>query len=313
MSGDLIERAAARLGGKRGLVAEAMPESYPAVAILQRTSSADSPSRGAPMGDTLAADAPDARMERAKHGPSRRISLNPTALSRAGIMTPESDSTRIVEEFRVIKLPLLTKAFPAALPGSDRANVILVTSAQPGEGKSFVACNLAMSIASERNCQVVLVDADLQNPAMDRQLGLSPGPGLIELLSSTQSAVSDLVVRTNFPNLSLLLAGQRPDRSTELLASQRMMAVLDELAAGPENRIVILDAAPLLASSEPSVLALRVGQVVLVVEAEQTGRKAVEEALGQLGGCPNIGLVLNKARSWPSGDQFGAYYGQKHV
>jgi exopolysaccharide/PEP-CTERM locus tyrosine autokinase len=313
MSGDLIERAAARLSGKRGPVAEAMPESRPAVAILQRTSSADSPARGVSMGDTLTGDAPDARMERAKHGPSRRISLDPAALSRAGIMTPESDSTRIVEEFRVIKLPLLTKAFPPAMPGPDRANVILVTSARPGEGKSFVACNLAMSIASDRNRQVVLVDADLRSTSMSRLLGLPPGPGLIDLLTSPQSDVFDVMLGTNFPNLFLLPTGHSASQSTELLGSPRMAAVVRELATSHDDRIVILDAAPLLVSSEPAVLAHNAGQVLLVVEAERTGRHAVEEALGHLGGCANIGLVLNKARSWLGDEQFGAYYGQKHA
>ena len=314
MSGDLIERAAARLSGKRGPAAGAIPEPRPTVAILQRTSSQDSPAtRGVPVTDMPAGEAVEARMAPAKRGPSRQISLDPTTLSRAGIMTPESDSTRIVEEFRVIKRPLLTKAFPPGLPRLDRANVILVTSARPGEGKSFVACNLAMSLASDRNRQVVLVDADLRNPSMPRLFGLSPGPGLIDLLASPRIDALDVMVGTNFPNLFLIPTGQSASQSTELLASPRMAEVVRELATSDDNRIVILDAAPLLASSEPAVLAHNAGQVLLVVEAERTGRPAVEEALGHLGGCANISLVLNKARSWLGGEQFGTYYGQKHA
>src|SRR5262249_24919342 len=107
-------------------------------------------------------------------------------------------------------------------------------------------------------------------------------------------------------------AGDAEASSCELLTSRRMATLLDELSQGAQERVVILDTAPLLASSEPAVLAPNAGQVVMVVEAECTGRHAVEEALGQLGDCPNIGLVLNKARRWLSSEQFGAYYGQMY-
>jgi len=307
---DLIERAAAKLSGKPLPVARAMAESRPVVVMTPRASNLDGE---APTGNANGVDAAGARADTARHGPRRRIDLDPTALSRAGIMTPKSDSSRIVEEFRVIKRPLLTKALSGPTPHHDKANVILVTSARPGEGKSFVAYNLAMSIASERNLQVVLIDADLRSSLMSRLLGVPPGPGLIELLSSPNTDASEVMLQTDFPNLSLLPAGGWANQSTELLASPRMAEFVRELAAGRDDRIVILDAAPVLASSEPAVLAHNAGQIVLVVEAERTGRRAVEEALGHLGACRNISLVLNKARGWLSSDQFGAYYGEKHA
>jgi protein-tyrosine kinase len=305
---DLIERAAAKLSGKP--VAKATAESRPVVVMKQRASNLDGHT---PTGNANGVDAAGARADTTKHGPRRRIDLDPTALSRAGIMTPKSDSSRIVEEFRVIRRPLLTKAFSGPTPHHDKANVILVTSARPGEGKSFVAYNLAMSIASERNRQVVLIDADLRSSLMSRLLGVPPGPGLIELLASPNTDASEVMLQTDFPNLFLLPAGGWANQSTELLASPRMVEIVRELAAGRDDRIVILDAAPVLASSEPAVLAHNAGQIVLVVEAERTGRRAVEEALGHLGACKNISLVLNKARRWLSGDQFGAYYGEKHA
>ena len=212
MSGDLIERAAARLSGKPGRAAEARAEPRPAVVILQRASGEDSPVRDSPVRSAATSDQPvtptDPATEARKRGLNRRINLDATALSLAGIMTPESDATRIVEEFRVLRRPLLNKAFGTALPHSDRANVIMVTSARPGEGKSFVACNLAMSIASERNREVVLVDSDIHNPWMSRLFGLMPGPGLIDLLASPRSEISDYIIGTNFPNLLLLPSGQ---------------------------------------------------------------------------------------------------------
>ena len=306
---DLIERAAAKLNGHR---AKSVPAAHPEpLAVPSRPSPQDGaapPARRDEARRPVAADLPP---DAARPRPTHRIDLDAAALSRAGIMTPKSDSSRIVEEFRIVKRPLLTKAFAGPAGRHDKANVILVTSARPGEGKSFVAYNLAMSIASDRNRRVMLIDADLRNPLMPRLLGVPAGPGLVELLASPDMDASEAVLETDYSNLSLLPAGEKADQSTELLASPRMAALVHQLAAAREDRIVILDAAPVLASSEPAVLAHNAGQVVLVVEAERTGRGAVEEALGHLGACRDISLVLNKARGWLTGDQFGAYYGDK--
>jgi protein-tyrosine kinase len=308
---DLIERAAAKLNGRRNPAGTPAEVAKPIAAIPPRPSIPDDEIPLVPSVDgARAADAgtpADAGQPRAR----RRIDLDPTALSRAGIMTPKSDSSRIVEEFRVIRRPLLTKAFAGPTPHHDKANVILVTSARPGEGKSFVAYNLAMSIASERTRQVTLIDADVRNPMMRQLMSVPAGPGLIELLVTPDMDPSEALLATDFSNLTLLPAGESTDQSTELLASRRMGRLVHQLASGREDRIIILDAAPVLASSEPAVLAHNAGQVVLVVEAERTGRGAVEEALGHLGACRDISLVLNKARGWLSGDQFGAYYGEK--
>src|SRR5882724_2336626 len=306
---DLIERAAAKLNGHHEPpkpMAEDVVTAAPSLPLLER----DNPATNGMANDRSSGLAAGPVLDAIKRRPPRLASLDVAALSRAGIMTPKSDSSRIVEEFRVIKRPLLTKALSGPTPHHDKANVILVTSARPGEGKSFVAYNLAMSIASERNLQVVLIDADLRSSLMSRLLDVPPGPGLIELLSSPDTDTSEVMLQTDFPNLCLLPAGGWANQSTELLASPRMVEIVRELAAGGD-RIVILDAAPVLASSEPAVLAHNAGQIVLVVEAERTGRGAVEEAIGHLGACRNINLVLNKARGWLSGDQFGAYYGAK--
>jgi protein-tyrosine kinase len=308
---DLIERAAAKLNGRRVLPGAAAEVAMPVTAVPPRPSIPDDAITVGPSANGARVAEAGTPVDAERAPARRRIDLDATALSRAGIMTPKSDSSRIVEEFRVIRRPLLTKAFAGPTPHHDKANVILVTSARPGEGKSFVAYNLAMSIASERTRQVTLIDADLHNPMMPQLMSVPAGPGLIELLVTPDMDPSEALLSTDFPNLSLLPAGESADQSTELLASPRMGRLVHQLASGRDDRIIILDAAPVLASSEPAVLAHNAGQVVLVVEAERTGRGAVEEALGHLGACRDISLVLNKARGWLSGDQFGAYYGEK--
>lgn len=308
---DLIERAAARLAVHRVPPGTAPEAARPLAVALARTTASDGPTPNPSVDDVKREETARRSADRAQHQARQQINLDPAVLSRAGIMTPKSDSTRLVEEFRIIKRPLLTKAFDGSTPPHDKANVILVTSAKPNEGKSFIAYNLAMSIASERNREVILVDADLRNPLMPHLLGVPAGPGLIELLASPDMDPWEAVLPTEFANLSLLPAGESANQSTELLASRRMAIVVRQLASGAKDRLIILDAAPVLASSEPAVLAHNAGQIVLVVEAESTGRRAVEEAIGHLGACRNINLVLNKARGWLSGDQFGAYYGEK--
>jgi receptor protein-tyrosine kinase len=308
---DLIERAAAKLNGRRSPPSTPTDVTMPIAAIPPRTSIRDDEMPLAPSAGGARMAEAGTPVDAGGCRTPRRIDLDATALSRAGIMTPKSDSSRIVEEFRVIRRPLLTKAFAGTTPQHDKANVILVTSARPGEGKSFVAYNLAMSIASERTRQVILIDADLHNPMMPQLMSVPAGPGLIELLVTPDMDPSEALLSTDFSNLSLLPAGESADQSTELLASPRMGRVVRQLASGRDDRIIIIDAAPVLASSEPAVLAHNAGQVVLVVEAERTGRGAVEEALGHLGACRDISLVLNKARGWLSSDQFGAYYGEK--
>src|SRR5262249_8955280 len=158
--------------------------------------------------------------------PCRQITLDAVRLAQAGILTPETRSTRLVEEFRIIKRPLLLHAFAASDEPTKNANVIMVTSARPGEGKSFVACNLAMRIASERDIKVVLIDGDCQNPAMPRIFGLDFEKGFFDLLADPGLDLADVMLQTNFRNLAIIPGGrgrgQGPSESTELLASARM-------------------------------------------------------------------------------------------
>ncbi len=244
---------------------------------------------------------------------SKAVKLDMERLRRLGVITPNTpETTQIAEEFRIIKRPLLLKAFGEAgsygySGGND--HLIMVTSARPGEGKTFVSLNLAMSMASEQNMNVLLIDADVKNPSLPRLLGIETGKGLIDVLTDDNLDLADVMLRTEIKNLSFIPAGRPHAQSTELFAGRTMAGIVQDIARRYTDRVVIFDAPPVLASSEPGVLALHVGQLVFVVESEVTSRRAVEEALSHLKGCENINLVLNKSRPWLSRAQFGTYYG----
>jgi len=231
--------------------------------------------------------------------------INLARLRQMGMVTEDGGRTSAAEDFRLIKRPLLRNAISAAGDNLKHANLIGVTSALPGEGKSYCAINLAMSIAMERDHTVMLVDADVARPSVLRVLGLPPAPGLMDVLLGESVSLSDVILRTNIPTLSLLPAGRNNKRATELLASQAMSVLLADIASRYADRIVIFDAPPLLLTSEANVLAAQMGQVVVVVEAETTTRRAVREALRRLDNCPHVNLICNKARAFAGA---GYYY-----
>lgn len=224
-----------------------------------------------------------------------------------GMVTQDGARTETAEDFRILKRPVLRAAFGPDRLAHPHPNLVLVTSALAGEGKTFCALNLALSIAMERDHTVLLVDADVARPALPRVLGVPAGPGLMDLLLSDERRLADLIRRTNVPSLSLLPAGRSDKHATELLASQAMSGVLDDIASRYPDRIVLFDAPPLLLTSEAHVLAARAGQVLLVIESEVTPQRAVREALRRLEHCPHIRLICNKTRPLP-GSRYHAYY-----
>ena len=163
-----------------------------------------------------------------------------------GIVTPEQGRTQIAEQFRVIKRPLLTNAFNKGPGMIKNGNLIMVTSALAGEGKSFCTVNLAMSIAMEMDRTVLLVDADVARPSVTKILGLGTERGLLDILLDEKLDLADVLIKTNVEKLTLLTAGTRHSHSTELLASQSMGELLKELAERYADRVVIFDSPPLL-------------------------------------------------------------------
>ena len=248
---------------------------------------------------------------RALHGTgsqSNPIMLDLTRLRQLGGVTPNENKTQIAEEFRTIKRPLIKNAFNQGAGKIHNGNLIMVTSALAGEGKSFCAINLAMSIAMEMDHTVLLVDADVARPSIPKYLGFKAEMGLLDILLDDKLEPSDVMIKTNVEKLSILTAGRKSRHATELLASQSMSNLLMSIGQRYHDRIVIFDSPPLLLTTEAHVLATKMGQIVLVVEAENTPQKAVMEALRQIESCDVINLIYNKARHFPGSGYYGNYY-----
>lgn len=239
-------------------------------------------------------------------------------LAERGMIVPGAPVGPLAEEFRLVKRQLLvTRERIARIADADaatRARTVLVCSARPGEGKTFCAINLALSLAAERDLEVLLVDADFAKPDVMKQLGLDDGfdrgGGLLDALADDHLDPEALVVATDVPHLSVLPVGTQSVSDTELLASARTRAVLTRLLAADPRRLVIFDSPPALAASPASVLAMLVGQVMMVVRADRTPESELAEAVGLLDACEHIALVLNAVSFVPGGARFGSYYGQ---
>lgn len=238
---------------------------------------------------------------------SRIGTMNVEKMRRAGMVTPDGERTQISEEFRLVKRPLLSNAFRRDGKAIKNGNMIMVTSALPGEGKTFTAINLATSIALERDQTVLLVDADVAKASIPEFLGIPYEKGLLDVLADESVPLSDVLIRTQIENFSILPAGRRHRNSTELLASEAMRKLVEELANRYPDRIIIFDSPPLLATSEASVLAAHMGQIVMVVETGKTPQEALREALNHIEQCEFIGVVMNKGGSSVR-DGYG-YYG----
>lgn len=238
-------------------------------------------------------------------------SIDRGMLAGNGMIVPGAPVGPLAEEFRLIKRQLLiTKGRIAEGDTADKARTVLVCSARPEDGKTFCAINLALSLAAERDTEVLLVDADVAKPDVVNQLGIADGPGLLDALADTHVDVETMVIRTDVPHLSILPAGTKTAMDTELLASARTRTVLARLLAANPRRLIIFDSPPALAASPASVLAMLVGQVMLVVRADRTPEGELRDAVNLLDSCEHIQLVLNAVSFVPGGARFGSYYGQ---
>jgi exopolysaccharide/PEP-CTERM locus tyrosine autokinase len=238
----------------------------------------------------------------------RSAPIDREALGKFGMLVPGGPVTPLAEEFRLVKRQLLLTARAVAGADAQRARMILVCSANPDEGKTFCAINLAISMAAEKDAEILLVDADFAKPDILDRLGLPEGPGLLDALAG-QVEVEDCILDTDVPQLCVLPAGAKSISDTELLASDRARQILDGLAAANPRRIVIFDSPPALAASPAGVLALHAGQVMLVVRADRTSESDLREATAMLDGCEHIQLLLNAVSFQPGGRRFG-YYGE---
>jgi exopolysaccharide/PEP-CTERM locus tyrosine autokinase len=233
------------------------------------------------------------------------------ALMRAGLLPSEDETSgRLSNEVRRAKLPLLNNATGKSAKVPEFADRIVVTSAVPGEGKTFTAINLALSLAREPDFEVVLLDADIPKSDVTRTFGLQGYPGLMDILADESRRAADVILRTDVPNLFLVPAGQRNPLAAELFGGRRMGQVLEGLGASSRQRLLLFDSSPLLATPEARVLASQMGQVVVVVGAGHTRRYELKSALEGLGGSQYVGLILNKSRLPASENPYYGYYGQ---
>lgn len=235
--------------------------------------------------------------------------VNRDCLARYGLIQPEGHVTALLEEFRIVKRQVLQSVRKAQEKGSGALSQrVLVCSPHPDEGKSYCAVNLALALAAEKDCEVLLVDADFAKPSVLRMLGLPKGPGFMDVLARDDLLVEECVLATDIAGLHVLPAGNHTTSDSEYLASHRTAQVLDRLTRAAPKRIVIFDSPPALAASQAAELANHVGQAIVVARADRTGQNALEDALTLLSSCPDLKLLLNAAHFSPSGRRFGAYY-----
>jgi len=232
-------------------------------------------------------------------------SVDAVSLERAGMVDWSRTRTRISEEFRLVQRQIIRSAFgPGAEPGFS--NLLLVTSARPGEGKSFMSTNLSGSIARQGDHHVLLVDADSKRDSICYSLGLAQARGLLDLAANPKLDPAPLIVRTPIERLSILPVGRERERSAELFSTKEMTRLIQSLGRRYADRLLILDAPPCLSTSDPAVLAQVVGQILFVVEADRTQRDEIEASLDLIQACPTITMVLNKQQI-SSRYTFGAY------
>jgi receptor protein-tyrosine kinase len=291
---DLIQRAAARLAKETAAPTFGAP-------VTERFS--ESPAR-VDIPPQPAFDAPRPNNQTVTSG--RTVTISPTNLVAQGITLPGTAYSKTVEEFRAIKRQILAATQRARQNGAGNANVLLVTSARPGDGKTFTSINIALAMAFERDARVLLMDCDAYRQSSSLYLGITSEQGWVDVLKDPSMRIQSQILQTNIPGLSVLPAGKKSEEIPELMSSQRMKSVLDALVRDDPGRYIVIDALPCLASSEASILAGITGQVVFVVAAHQTSREEIEASLRTLSASPSVSLVLNKVEPILT-EQFDGY------
>jgi protein-tyrosine kinase len=226
--------------------------------------------------------------------PEQAVVIDQNALRAAGMLPPVHQEHEIAQQYRRIKRPLINNALGRGVAQLASGNIIMITSAVPGEGKTFMSLNLALSMRLEEDVTVLLVDGDVVNPRFSQILGLESRPGLLDLAKDPTLSAESVILPTDLPGLSFLPAGRQEPNATELVASARMHQVVSKLGSENPARLVLFDSAPLLVTTESQALAHFAGQVVVVVHAEQTQQHVVFDALETLGDGKPVFLVLNQ-------------------
>ncbi len=239
----------------------------------------------------------------------KRLHVDGDALRKAGLIAPQYHEQLLADQYRDIKRPLIAHAFGKRATRVERGNLIMVSSALAGEGKTFTSINLALSMAKERDHSVLLVDADVAKPHTSEIFGAKNEDGLLDALENAGTNIQSFIIPTDVENLRVLPAGRPRQNATELLASDAMENICDTLSGLSKGQIVIFDSPPILQTSEAKELAGTAGQIVIVVRAEQTSKVAVMNALSSLNPDKAINLILNQVRVGSDDQQYGYGYG----
>ena len=306
----LIEQAAQRLEQLRQAGVDVPPQSVEVSG--QKSVPTETPITSGMNARQIAKSSPTSSAEVQIQSPemamSRHVDLDLDVLSAAGVIRPDSPRSQLADEFRIIKRPLIDNAMGKGAAPIKDGNLIMITSALPSEGKTFSAANLAISIAMELDHTVMLVDADVARPHLMTVLGLPPARGLLDVLVDESVKLPQVLLRTNIEKLTILPSGTAHPRATELLASEAMERLLEDMASRYSDRIIIFDSPPLLVTTESRTLASHMGQVVLVVKAESTTHADVKHALAALEACPVKLMLLNQVKA-ATKDSYGYGYG----
>ena len=239
---------------------------------------------------------------------SQDFALDFESLSAQGFLAPVPRTSRLSEEFRLIKRRLLNEITSARAGRHKWPNVILVTSARPGEGKTFTTLNLAISLVLDERRPVLVIDGDIVQGSVGRSLGVGDARGLADCLRDPTLPLSEVLLRDAENNFSFLPVGTAVETATDLFSGTRMRDFVADVSQRYADRVILIDSAPLLSRTESFALAAQVGQVVLVVEAQRTSQAAVRSALDLLASSDNVSLILNKAMREAVSEQFGSYY-----
>jgi exopolysaccharide/PEP-CTERM locus tyrosine autokinase len=245
--------------------------------------------------------------------PTRRdlkpmIQLDVAELRASGRLPTAEMAQQTEDEIRRIKWPLLNAIAGREGSISARNNIILVTSALSGEGKSFTSLNLALSIVRDRELRVILVDGDVARPGLTPSLKLEGRPGLNDVLEDVSLDVNNVTYQTDVEGLFFVPAGKWHERAPEFFAGSRMPQIIEQLSRRVGNGVIIIDSPPLLATNEAQVVTRYVGQILLVVRADETEQRAVLDALALVDKSTPISAVLNQVRPSALSRYYGQYY-----
>jgi protein-tyrosine kinase len=195
-------------------------------------------------------------------------------------------SSLVTEQFRRLRTHIMK---PGA---SNQPKVIMISSAMSGEGKSLISINLAIIIAIELNSHALLIDCDLRNPSISRWFGMSEKKGLSNYLTG-EAEIPDLLVKTSIDKLSLMCGGTMQDNPVELIGSTKMKTLIQDIKSRYDDRYIILDSSPLLATTEPTVLNEMADAILLVIKAGETPRETVQQAIKLIDKNKIMGIILN--------------------